>query len=357
MRKLLFLSTQFTGYFYDCLKELVDSYHFEVQVIRWQSSTNAPYQFSDYQGININLKEDFASKDLLKKCIDFKPNLVYYPGWMDKDYLKIVAHLRQKGTVSIMGFDNQWQGTLRQRLMASMGYWLFKKLFHADYVWIAGKYQHEYVKRIGFPKKQILEGLYSANQLAYHVEYQQIRRLKMTDYPKQFLYVGRFEKVKNIVMLYRVFQNIVEQKLNKGWTLTMIGAGNEEEFLKPSRDIVVKKFVQPQDLPTLMPQFGCFILPSLHEPWGVVVHEAVSAGLPLILSSMTGAGTVFLKEGKNGFSFESTDEEALKNALLSIINSDDATLMKMSECSAELSFQITPKSWANTLNRVILSVL
>lgn len=357
MRKLLFLSSQLTGYFYDCLKELVDSYDFEVQVIRWQSSTNAPYQFSDCKGININLKEDFTSKDLLKRCIDFKPNLVYYPGWMDKDYLKIVAHLRQKGTISIMGFDNQWQGTLRQRLMASMGYWLFKKLFHADYVWIAGEYQHEYMKRIGFLEKQILECLYSANQPAYHIEYQQIRHQKITHYPKQFLYIGRFEKVKNVVMLHRVFQNIAEQNLNKGWTLTMIGAGNEEGFLKPSRDVVIKKFVQPQDLPTLMPQFGCFVLPSLQEPWGVVVHEAVSSGLPLILSSMTGAGTIFLKEGENGFSFESTDEEALKNSLLNIINSDDATLTKMSERSAELSCQITPKNWANTLNKVMPSVL
>lgn len=352
MRKLLFLSVQFTGYFYECLKELVSNHDLEVQVIRWQSSTNAPYQFIEYQGIKIEVKTNFTPKELLKKCIDFQPNLVYYPGWMDKDYLKIVAHLRQKGTISIMGFDNQWQGTIRQYLLASMGYYLFIKLFKADYVWIAGVYQHEFVKRIGFPNSKILWGLYSANQVAFSAEYQQVKSLKTAHYPKKFLFVGRFEKVKNPLLLYQVFKNLVQQNLNKGWTLTMIGAGTEEVNLKPSQDIEIKNFIQPEDLPKLFPQFGCFVLPSLHEPWGVVIHEAVSAGLPLILSSLTGAGTLFLRENYNGVSFQLNQEEAIKNALLKIINSDDEILIRMSKCSVELSFQITPTTWANTLNRI-----
>ena len=353
MRKLLFLSSQFTGYFYESLKELVDNHGFEVQVIRWKSFTNVPYQFSEYQGISVVLKNDFTPKELLEKCLSFQPNLMYYPGWMDKDYLKIVAQLRQKGTISIMGFDNQWHGTVKQQLMALLGYRVFNNLFKADYVWVAGEQQAAYMKRIGFPKTKILFGLYSANQPVLYAEYQHFKASKIAHYPKRFLYVGRFEKVKNVQMLYQVFKNIVKENLHKDWSLMMVGAGTEEIYLESSQNIEIHRFVQPQELIKLMPQFGCFVLPSLHEPWGVVVHEAVSAGLPVILSSATGAGTLFLKEGNNGFSFKATDEKNLKNALLKVINSETDNLMKMSEKSAELSFQITPEIWAETLSNVL----
>jgi glycosyltransferase involved in cell wall biosynthesis len=352
MRKLLFLSSQFTGYFYECLKRLVDNHDFEVQVIRWESSINVPYQFSEYQGISINLKNAFTSEELLRNCINFQPDLVYYPGWMDSNYLKIVSQLRQKGTISIMGFDNQWRGTIKQRVIALMGYQIFKTLFKADYIWVAGEPQAEYMKRIGFPKTKILFGLYSANQPAFNTEYQQFKTSKIEHYPKRFLYVGRLEKVKNVRLLYQVFKSIVAENLHKNWSLTIVGAGTEEVNLKPSQNIEIKNFIQPEDLPTLIVQFGCFVLPSLHEPWGVVVHEAVSSGLPLILSSVTGAGTLFLEEGNNGFSFDATNEKDLKNTLLKIINFDDDTLMKMSEKSVKLSFQTTPDIWANTLSGV-----
>ncbi len=357
MRKLLFLSSQFTGYFYECLKELVTHHDFNVQVIRWESATNVPYQFAEYQGISIDLKNNFTFEELLENCLNLQPDLVYYPGWMDRDYLKIVAHLHQKGTISIMGFDNQWHGTIKQRFVALLGYQIFRKLFKADYVWVAGEQQAEYIKRIGFPETKILFGLYSANQSILYAEHQQFKTSKIEHYPKKFLYVGRLERVKNVRMLYQVFKGIVEENLHNDWSLTMVGGGTEEIHLQISQHIEIIHFVQPQELIKLMPQFGCFILPSLYEPWGVVVHEAVSCGLPLILSSVSGAGTLFLEEGDNGFSIDATDEKDLKNALLKIINSNNDTLMKMSEHSAELSFQITPKSWAVTLSSVLPSIV
>jgi glycosyltransferase involved in cell wall biosynthesis len=353
MPKLLFLSSQFTGYFYDCLKELVTIHGFEVQVIRWKSASNAPYLFDECDGISIHLKDDFTSEKLCEQCLQFQPNIVYFPGWMDKDYLKIVGQLRQKGSISVMGFDNQWQGTLKQRLFTLIGYRLFKKIFNADYTWVAGEQQAHYIRRIGVPNSEILFGLYSANQPIFYKKYKLLSSIKSRYYPKRFLFVGRFDTVKNVRLLYQVFKNIVDENLHKGWSLTMVGEGTKKTHLHETQNIAIRPFMQPHELTDFIPQFGCFVLPSLHEPWGVVVHEAVSAGLPLIISSVTGAKTIFLKEGENGFSFDSNQEIALKNALLKIINSTDSTLMKMSECSANLSFQITPKTWANVLNKLI----
>jgi glycosyltransferase involved in cell wall biosynthesis len=54
-----------------------------------------------------------------------------------------------------------------------------------------------------------------------------------------------------------------------------------------------------------------FIHPARHDGWGVVIQEALSAGLPVIATRQTGAAYDLLEEGKNGFLVEADDEDAL----------------------------------------------
>lgn len=58
-----------------------------------------------------------------------------------------------------------------------------------------------------------------------------------------------------------------------------------------------------------------FALLSQHEPWGVVVNEAASCGLPLVLSDRVGAAHDLLRSGENGFLVGAWDVEAAATAL------------------------------------------
>ena len=58
-----------------------------------------------------------------------------------------------------------------------------------------------------------------------------------------------------------------------------------------------------------------FVLPSRHEPWGVVVNEALAAGLPVVLSDRVGAAADLLVDGENGRLVPAGDAVALANAL------------------------------------------
>ena len=51
-------------------------------------------------------------------------------------------------------------------------------------------------------------------------------------------------------------------------------------------------FIQPENLEKVK-NAGCFVLPSLKDNWGVVVHEFAAAGLPLIISDGVGAKLLF----------------------------------------------------------------
>ena len=94
-------------------------------------------------------------------------------------------------------------------------------------------------------------------------------------------------------------------------------------------------------------------MPSLDEPWGVVVHEFCSAGLPIILSSKVGAKSSFLIKGFNGYEFEALNVTSLSESLLKIINSSDKELYKMGMNSNAISKKMsTESSIANLLSTI-----
>uniref|UniRef100_UPI001F086A06 glycosyltransferase n=1 Tax=Helicobacter suis TaxID=104628 RepID=UPI001F086A06 len=63
-------------------------------------------------------------------------------------------------------------------------------------------------------------------------------------------------------------------------------------------------------LNSLLCAHDMLILPSLKEPWGLVVEEALSAGLPVLVSLACGA-QVLVQEGVNGFLFCPKDSARL----------------------------------------------
>jgi glycosyltransferase involved in cell wall biosynthesis len=74
-------------------------------------------------------------------------------------------------------------------------------------------------------------------------------------------------------------------------------------------------FHPPESLPRFFAESDVFVLPSRHDGWGVVVNQALGAGLPIIVSDQVGAGYDLVRTGENGFVFPSGDTGALLAAM------------------------------------------
>jgi len=68
-------------------------------------------------------------------------------------------------------------------------------------------------------------------------------------------------------------------------------------------------------LGSLLALADVFVLPSVHEPWGLVVNEAMSAGCALVLSDQVGCAADLVKPGENGLTYPAGDIDALAAAL------------------------------------------
>ena len=302
-----------------------------------------PYVPTSIEGVTYYNRSDFDKKKILALSKELKPDVVYVSGWMDGDYLEICHTLKKSGIPIVMGFDTQWRGDIRQRLGRLYFKWFLKKKI--DYLWIAGIYQYEYASKLGFNKSEVLFNCYSADVELFSRE---IKNKKL-HYPHNFLFVGRFEKIKGLELLIEAWNELNK----KDWTLTLVGNGSLKEDLVKNDSIVVKDFMQPNQLSKEIDAAGCFVLPSLYEPWALVIHEFSAGGLPIIASNVCGAAPLFITPNYNGFVFKSGNKEDLLKKMESIINMTDEQLFEFSENSFLKSKNITPKITAATFVSVI----
>ncbi len=333
--KALFLCTELAGYFVNCIEKVKAKLTGEVRVYHKAGHPDAPYYF---ESVNIPLynKSDLSFEQFKQSVIQFNPDIIYVAGWVEKDYLRMARYFVKRKRVVICGLDNPWSGSASQWLLSILSPFVLKPCF--THIWVAGRTQFQYARHLQFPTRRILYGLYCADTNTFKNTYRE-------KYEKELLFVGRFEKSKGIEELYEAFHSLTREEKN-GWKLHLIGNGNLKDVIKPSPDIIVESFMQPDALAGKTRNVGAFILPSRHEHWGVVVQEFAAAGLPLVLSDNVNAGEEYLIPNYNGFIFRSSDLDSLRAVLVRLFSLDDQSIRKMGERSHQLAIRHTPELWA-----------
>ena len=141
------------------------------------------------------------------------------------------------------------------------------------------------------------------------------------------LFVSKLTAKKRADDLIRAFALIERQFANA--RLVIAGSGEQAEELRnlaadlsPQRLIFVG-FHNQSELPGLYAASDVFVLPSAKEPWGLVVNEAMAAGLPVIVSDEVGAAPDLVEGKGTGVVFPCGDVTALAQALATLIGSLD----------------------------------
>ena len=274
----------------------------------------------------------------------FAPEIMIVPSWHVPPYRKLGREFSGK-CWRVMTMDHPWNGTLRQRF----GTWISPSyvLPIADAVWLPGDRQAAFARKLGFSQSAILRGLYSCDQAAIEAPYL-ARIAEGRPMERSFLYVGRFSPEKGIDTLAQAYQ-LYRKTVPNAWPLVCCGAGPLSSSLEGKAGIRIEGFVQPQRIPDVFASAGCLILPSLFEPWGLVVHEAASAGMLILASEEVGATPHLVQPGYNGFIFSKGDTKGLAGMMSRVSAMSDACLDEMSRASFLLSRQYSPRRWADTL--------
>jgi glycosyltransferase involved in cell wall biosynthesis len=348
---VLYLYSEVMGYQMPILDEYVKVYGADVHVVHWNHKKLSHYSNPLIHGVSFYKRSEFTKAGLKEFVEKLKPDIIYISGWMDIGYLAAVLPLRLKGTPVVTAFDDIWFGTLKQKVASF--FFPFIKSFFFSHAWVAGPYQYEYAKRLGFKNNNILFNCLSADTLIFNKAFIDSISNKAKCYPHRFLYVGRFEIEKGVDILANAWSNLKSKNECKDWGLTLIGNGSLRDSLSILPEIEIINFLNPEKLGEEIVKYGCLILPSRNEQWGVVLHEFTSAGFPIICSDICGATPVFVVKGFNGNIFKSGSVADLEKQILWIMNMSDDELKEMSFRSNRIGQKISPELVAASFMSII----
>lgn len=132
----------------------------------------------------------------------------------------------------------------------------------------------------------------------------------------RLMFAGQLIRRKRVEWLIEALANAAE----RDFELLIVGAGPEELSLRALAASTVGDRVRwlgtlpLSEVPGVMAQADCLVLPSVHDGWGAVVSEALIVGTPVICSDTCGAAGVVRASGAGGV-FPRDDAEAFRGLL------------------------------------------
>jgi glycosyltransferase involved in cell wall biosynthesis len=291
---------------------------------------------------------------LMKELARIKPDILILNGYAQPATLSALAwsllHRKPAILLSASKADDAprswWKETFKS--------WLLK-VYKAALV--GGKPHKRYLIKLGMSADAIFLGYDVVGNEAFHPD--KIRCLpKPLDRP-YFLTINRFIPKKNLLFLLSCYAAYRQKAGSHPWDLVLCGDGPlrpqiEQRITELSlQDFVhLPGFLQQDELLPYFAHASCFIHASIQEQWGLVVNEAMAAGLPVLVSNRCGCFEDLVIEGFNGFGFDPENSQQLTDLMLTV-TSGDVDMDKMGNAAFEHIQNFSPDHFAQGLVQAV----
>lgn len=261
------------------------------------------------------------------------PRAIAVPGWSEPWSLAAMEWATETKTPVVMMSESQasdgdrrwWKESVKRVLIRLSSAALVGGTPHADYM-----------ESLGMARDRIFAGYdvvdndyFTQGARAARLEAQATReRLGL---PEQFFLANcRFIGKKNLIRLLAAFASFRQSGAGREWSLVLVGDGPlREQVLATAEDLglgsslILPGFRQYDELPAYYGLASAFVHASTVEQWGLVVNEAMAAGLPVLVSDKCGCARDLVVHGGNGFVFDPLQPDTLADYMSEVASSGD----------------------------------
>jgi glycosyltransferase involved in cell wall biosynthesis len=349
--KVVFCWSDISGYMAACWRALNNSDEVEVFVIAFQALTETAFGDRLMQDIPCRLLDLEKRQDvhaIEQLVISERPDVVVVCGWLHQPYCKLVSVAGLQHTAFVMGMDTPWQDNWRQRLAPLV---LRSYLQRMDRVVVTGERSWQYAKHLGIETDRIERGLYGIDYNSWVPLWE---KRAQAEWPRSFLFIGRYIPVKAIDVLVQAYQDYRE-RVEDPWDLVCCGQGDLKSQLAGQPGIIDRGFMQPSEMESVWQSAGAFILPSRFDPWPLAIVEAAAAGLPIICTDVCGSAVEVVRSWYNGLVITEDHPAELTRALLTF-HEHHAELPLWGKRSQELAAPYATNIWVDRWKALLQDV-
>lgn len=172
------------------------------------------------------------------------------------------------------------------------------------------------------------------------------------------LYIGKIEERRNSLFLLELLKLILKDETN--YKLILVGKGNKEYVDKCNNYINENKLqnniiwiesLKQDEIPELYKISDMFLLPTLHEIFGMVLLEAMYFGLP-VLTTYNGGSSVLIDNGKNGF-IEDVNINNWKNIIVANVKNKEVATNAKTTIENEYTWDQLSEKFIESYKKVI----
>jgi glycosyltransferase involved in cell wall biosynthesis len=325
---------------------------------------SAPVQIKTIMpGAQLNGRAPDLVRQTLSVLDELHPKFIAIAGYDRREMRAALQWARRNGAVKVLMSETKWDDSPRPWWKCAM---LKRHIAKYDAGLVSGSAAGEFLITLGIPRARIFRQ-YGAVDNAYFASAAQRAREQdlwpRPDMPRPYFIVSSrlHEELKNIWHLLASYEKYRRQCADP-WALVICGDGKDrpqyerlvqEKILK---GVSFEGFKQADELALYYARAACFVHPARREAWGLVVNEAMAAGLPVIVSRTCGAAYDLVKDGRNGFCFDPDGGDSLARAMLRIHEMSDVVRDVMGRASQEMIADWGVERFAAGLRDAINSV-
>ena len=269
----------------------------------------------------------------------FKPRVVFVPGWASRGALLTLRWCVDNCVPAVVMSESTVWDESRNYFKE----WIKRKIImHFSAGLVGGSPHQVYLEQLGISPNIIFQGYdvvdndYFLNKVD-EVRGRKIEVSQLIGMPRNFfLASARFIEKKNLHRLIKAYASYRERSIKRDercqdqslektndksedlWDLVLLGDGplrgelEELRFRLGLEEVIhMPGFRNYEELPSYYAMAGGFLHPSTTDQWGLVVNEAMAAGLPVLVSNRCGCASNLVQEGGNGWTFDPADVDQL----------------------------------------------
>ena len=234
-------------------------------------------------------------------------------GWADRAYQVLLQQAQRRRLPLVVACDSRE----RDRPRSAAREWLKRQLLTGySSALVAGSESRAYLRQLGFPP----EAIHQPWDVVDNAYFLQHPSTPPPPHGPHFLCVSRFVPKKNHAALLDAYGRY--QAEGGSWGLDLVGFGPLEPQLfaaaaalpQPGR-CRIRPFLQLPELALAYRQASALVLASLVDQWGLVVNEAIAAGLPALVSTGCGCAADLIEPGVSGLTFDPANSHQLTRQL------------------------------------------
>jgi glycosyltransferase involved in cell wall biosynthesis len=240
----------------------------------------------------------------------------------------------------------------RSRVRSALRRWMLR---FVDAAFVNGKSGQDYLRSLNF-RKPICFVPYTIDDAGF----QSPGYVPSAD-EVRLLFCGRLDATKGILHFARVLHRWCADHPEKRVRFQVIGDGPDRDALHalpalPNLSFSLLPRMEQKDLAAFYHQADIFAFPSMLDEWGVVVNEALIAGLPVLGSVYSQASIELIADGANGWLFDPKKDAGIYAGLQRALTTPVAQLHCMSAYARCTAHEVAPKRIAQRAVQFIAEV-